>query len=165
MDPFRLFCEMFKNCKFWQFTIVGGMVPLNLFSPNPSVNKYVRLPIEVGISPDNLFPLKPNTCIFWNFLIVVGMMPVKWLQYKLKIIKLTRFSNDARIVLDISLNARYKLGSWVDKLDIELGKTPTNWFVSKSNTWSLLKMLRNGSPFLGDCYLTVASKDPTDFTN
>ena len=59
-------------------------------------------------------------------------MLVKLLSFKIKTVKLTKFPNDAGILPDISLNAKDKYVIWVDKLDIELGKTPSNWFVAKS---------------------------------
>ena len=82
MDPLRLFCEMSKICKFWEFTKLGGMVPSNLLSCKSIINNQVRLPMEAGISPDSLFPNKPNACKFPNFPKVVGMTPVKWFSFK-----------------------------------------------------------------------------------
>lgn len=57
---------------------------------------------------------------------------MKLLSFKIKTVKSTKFPNDASILPDISLNAKDKYVSWVEKLDTELGRTPPNWFVPRS---------------------------------
>ena len=64
-----------------------------------------------------------------------------------KPIKLTRFSNDVGIVPDISLPPKYNLVRLVDKLAIELGKTPWNWFLIKSMETSLLQFVGENEIF------------------
>ena len=144
------------------------MVPPNLFHSKAISNNLVKLPMEAGISPDSLFPIKPIISIFWSLQKLVGMMPVNLLSFKIKTIKLTKFPNDVGILPDISLNAKDKYVSWVDKLDIELGKTPPNWFVAKSKYWSLLqfvKDIKKRKPLLDNFLSNLAWKDPVDFPN
>ena len=95
---------MSKNCKFWRFTKLGGMVPSNPLLSKAISNNWVRLSKEAVISLDSLFPNKPNLCIFSNFSKVVEITPVKWFPFKPKKIKLTRFFNDLGMVPDISLS-------------------------------------------------------------
>ena len=60
-----------------------------------------------------------------------------------KAIKLTRFPNVTRIVLEISLLPKYNSVSWVDKLSTNMGKTPPNWFGLKSTVSSLLQFVKD----------------------
>jgi len=70
-------------------------------------------------------------------------MPMKLLSFKIKTVNLTKFPNDAGILPNISLCAKIKYVSWVDKLDTELGRIPPNWFVAKSNYRSLLQFVKD----------------------
>ena len=91
IDPLSLLHEKLKYYKYWQFPILGGIFPSNIFSDNTSWTNRVRSPKKVCITPDSLFAPKLNVCIFWNFSKVVGIVPIKWLDSKSKRIKLMKF--------------------------------------------------------------------------
>ena len=123
--------------------------------------------MELGICPDNLFPDKYHPCIFKNFPKQVGITPVKKASSMPKLIKLIRFCNAARIKPDIWLPPKYNKWSCVDKLPMELGKTPSNWFIADVSDSILLQFVKDikkfkslSNLFLLRCSNLRSSKNP-----
>ena len=60
-----------------------------------------------------------------------------------KLIKLIRLCKDARIIPDILLPPKYNSLSFVDKLPIELGTIPSNWFNAIDKSFNLLQFIKD----------------------
>lgn len=141
MVPLRLFAERSRLSKYRQLPRLADMPPSKPFQNNPNIFNRVIFLIEDGICPESLLPNNANASKLASFPILVGREPFKRFCCSSNKFKLASFSIPIGMLPKIRLLSKCKLVTSIDKLAIELGKTPLRRLFPAPNVTRLVQLV------------------------
>lgn len=103
---------------------VGGMVPVNELLERHKLERFVRRPNLVGISPTREFEERSRTFSLWRWF-SGGNLPEKWFEEKLSALRNVRFPREELIVPDRESLKRFSAVTRPGCLRLQL--TPVHW--------------------------------------